>query len=87
MVQFDEIFEISILGLANDIVSSVYKTQGYMEMLQKDNNIQDHFENTIENIHAKLDVRPLPDGTENRKLLCILKYEPSKRNKAALTLF
>jgi hypothetical protein len=55
-IQFDEIFEISILGLASDIVSSVYKTHGYMEMLEKDNNVQDHFENAIEDIHAKLDV-------------------------------
>jgi ADP-dependent phosphofructokinase/glucokinase len=56
-IQFDE-----ILGLANGIVSSVYKTHAYLEMLEKDKNIQDHFENAIEDIHAKLDVRSLFDG-------------------------
>ena len=30
-IEFDEIFEISILGLANDNVSSVYKTNGYLK--------------------------------------------------------
>jgi hypothetical protein len=62
-IQFDEIFEISILGLANDIISSVYKTHGYMEMLEKDNNIQDHFEDAIEDIHAKLNITSLSDGS------------------------
>jgi hypothetical protein len=32
-------------------------------MLQKDNNIQDHFENAIEDIHAKLNITSLSDGS------------------------
>lgn len=34
-IHFDEVFEISILGLANDIINSVYKADGYIESLQK----------------------------------------------------
>jgi len=38
------------LGLAKDISNSVYRTnRGYLEMLEKDNSIQDRFENAIEN--------------------------------------
>jgi hypothetical protein len=35
-IEFDEIFEISILGLADDIINSVYKDGGYLQMLEKD---------------------------------------------------
>lgn len=63
-IEFDEIFEISILGLANDISNSVYRTNGgYLEALENDNSIQDRFENTIENIHATMDILSHSDGT------------------------
>jgi hypothetical protein len=39
-IEFDEIFEISILGLADDITNSAYKDGGYLQMLKKDNNLQ-----------------------------------------------
>ena len=35
-IEFDEIFEISILGLADDIINSVYKDGRYLQMLEKD---------------------------------------------------
>ena len=47
-IHFDEVFEISILGLANDIINSVYKADGYMESLEKNSSLQSHFENAIE---------------------------------------
>jgi hypothetical protein len=63
-IEFDEIFEISILGLANDILNSVYRTDGgYLQMLEKDNSIQDRFENSVESIHATIDILPHSDGT------------------------
>jgi hypothetical protein len=55
-VQFDEIFEISILGLTKDIINSVYKTSGYIESLQKDNALQSHFENAIKDIHSMIKI-------------------------------
>jgi len=65
-VEFDEIFEISILGLADDVINSVYKDRGYLQMLEKDNTLQAHFEKAIENIHAILNITP-KDG---RTLKC-----------------
>jgi hypothetical protein len=36
-IEFDEIFEISILGLADDVVKSVYKKDGgYLQMFEND---------------------------------------------------
>jgi hypothetical protein len=35
-IKFDEIFEISILDLADDIINSVYKDGRYLQMLEKD---------------------------------------------------
>jgi hypothetical protein len=61
-IQFDEIFEISILGLAKDIINSVYKTNGYIESLQKDNALQSHFENAIEDIHSMIKISINPNG-------------------------
>ena len=61
-IQFDEVFEISILGLANDIVNSVYKADGYIESLQKNNRLQSHFENAIEDIHSIIKISIRPDG-------------------------
>jgi hypothetical protein len=55
-IQFDEIFEVSILGLAKDIINSVYKTNGYIESLQKDSALQSHFENAIEDIHSMIKI-------------------------------
>ena len=62
-IQFDEVFEISILGLANDIINSVYKAEGYIESLQKNNRLQSHFENAIEDIHSiiKISIKPTGD--------------------------
>lgn len=63
-IEFDEIFEISILGLANDISNSVYRADGgYLQMLEKDNSIQDRFENSVESIHATIDILPHSDRT------------------------
>jgi hypothetical protein len=64
-VQFNEIFEISILGLAEDIINSVYKTNGYIESLQKDNSLQSHFENAIEDIHSMIKVSISSNGVMN----------------------
>jgi hypothetical protein len=61
-IQFDEIFEISILGLAKDIINSVYKTNGFIESLQKDNTLQSHFENAIEDIHSMIKISINPNG-------------------------
>lgn len=61
-IHFDEVFEISILGLANDIINSVYKANGYIESLQKNNNLQSHFENAIEDIHSIIKISIRPDG-------------------------
>ena len=62
-IEFDEIFEISILGLTEDIVKSVYKDSGYLQMLEKDNNLQSHFEEAVENIHSMTHIKIKPDGT------------------------
>ena len=62
-IEFDELFEISILGLAEDIEKSVYKDDGYLQMLEKDNSLQSHFEEAIEDIHAVLNIKPRSDGT------------------------
>jgi hypothetical protein len=61
-IQFDEVFEISILGLANDIINSVYKADGYIESLQKNNRLQSHFENAIEDIHSIIKISIRSDG-------------------------
>jgi hypothetical protein len=61
-IEFDEIFEISILGLTEDIVKSVYKDGGYLQMLEKDNSLQSHFEEAIEDIHAVLNINPKSGG-------------------------
>jgi hypothetical protein len=62
-IEFDEIFEISILGLTEDIVKSVYKDGGYLQMLEKDNSLQSHFEEAVENIHSMTHIKIKPDGT------------------------
>ena len=62
-IEFDEIFEISILGLADDIINSVYKDGGYLQTLEKDNTLQAHFEEAIEKIHAILNITPKDGGT------------------------
>jgi hypothetical protein len=62
-IEFDEIFEISILGLAEDIINSVYKDGGYLQTLEKDNTLQAHFEEAIENMHAILNITPKDGGT------------------------
>jgi hypothetical protein len=61
-IHFDEVFEISILGLANDIINSVYKDDGYIESLQKNSSLQSHFENAIEDIHSIIKISIRPDG-------------------------
>jgi hypothetical protein len=61
-IEFDEIFEISILGLAEDIINSVYKDGGYLQTLEKDNTLQAHFEEAIENMHAILNITPKDGG-------------------------
>ena len=72
-IEFDEIFEISILGLAKDISNSVYRTnRGYLEMLEKDNSIQDRFENAIESIHATMDILSYSDGKIHHTLGVLL---------------
>jgi hypothetical protein len=45
--------------MTNDIANSVYKTNGYIESFQKDNALQSHFENAIEDIHSMIDFNPL----------------------------
>jgi hypothetical protein len=62
-IEFDEIFEISILGLAEDVIKSVYKDGGYLQMLEKDDSLQAHFEESIEDIHRILSIKPKSDGT------------------------
>jgi hypothetical protein len=62
-IEFDEIFEISILGLAEDVVKSVYKDGGYLQTLEKDNSLQAHFEEAVENIHSVTHIKTKPDGT------------------------
>lgn len=62
-IEFDEIFEISILGLAEDVVKSVYKDGGYLQMLGKDNSLQAHFEEAVEDIHSMTHIKTKPDGT------------------------
>jgi hypothetical protein len=62
-IEFDEIFEISILGLAEDVVKSVYKEDGYLQMLEKDDSLQAHFEEAIENIHSMTHIKTKSDGT------------------------
>jgi hypothetical protein len=62
-IEFDEIFEISILGLAEDVVKSVYKDSGYLQMLEKDNSLQSHFEEAVENIHSMIHIKTKSDGT------------------------
>lgn len=62
-IEFDEIFEISILGLADDVINSLYKDGGYLQTLEKDNTLQAHFEEDIENIHAILNITPKDGGT------------------------
>ncbi|MFL6409835.1 MAG: hypothetical protein ACJ71K_01145 [Nitrososphaeraceae archaeon] len=62
-IEFDEIFEISILGLAEDVVKSVYKDGGYLQMLEKDNSLQAHFEEAVEDIHSMTHIKTKPDGT------------------------
>jgi hypothetical protein len=62
-IEFDEIFEISILGLADDVINSVYKDGGYLQMLEKDDTLQAHFEEAIRNIHAILNITPKGGGT------------------------
>ena len=64
-IEFDEIFEISILGLADDVINSVYKDGGYLQMLEKDNTLRAHFEEAIEDMHALLNIKPKADGTLN----------------------
>jgi hypothetical protein len=61
-IEFDEIFEISILGLAEDVVKSVYKDDGYLQKLEKDNSLQTHFEEAIENIHSQIYIKTKSDG-------------------------
>jgi hypothetical protein len=62
-IGFHKIFEISILGLADDITNSVYKDEGYLQMLEKDNILQTHFEESIESIHAILNITSKDGGT------------------------
>jgi hypothetical protein len=60
----DEIFEISILALAEDVIKSVYKDGGgYLQMLEQDKNLQTHFKEADENIHSIIHVKINPDGT------------------------
>ena len=62
-IEFDEIFEISILGLAEDIEKSVYKNGGYLQMLEKDASLQSHFEEAVKNIHSMTRIKTKSDGT------------------------
>jgi hypothetical protein len=63
-IQFNEIFEISILGLAEDIEKSVYKHgSGYLQMLEKDSTLQSHYEDAIEDIYAVLNIKARSDRT------------------------
>jgi hypothetical protein len=66
-IEFDEIFEISILGLAEDVVKSVYKDDGYLQLLEKDNSLQAHFEQAIENMHSLIQIKTKSDGTQKCK--------------------
>jgi hypothetical protein len=61
-IEFDEIFEISILGLAEDVIKSVYKDGGYLQNLEKDNTLQCHFKNAIEDMHNVLNIKTEPEG-------------------------
>jgi hypothetical protein len=62
-IEFDEIFEISILGLADDVIKSVYKDEGYLQMLENNDSLRSHFEEAIEDIHALLNIKPKANGT------------------------
>jgi hypothetical protein len=51
------------LGLTEDVVKSVYKEDGYLQMLEKDNSLQSHFEEAVENIHSMTHIKTKFDGT------------------------